>query len=552
MSPEINEKDTIENQDLSREYGALVKNSFFSFLNTYGTFIFSLISSFLLARLIGDLSWSYFVLGLSYIQIISLITNFLPPSLRNTLHYYIPRFISLNQKKRLKSFIFRAIYVKALFLIPTFVVSILSFILLSNIFLINLPGENIKLLLLLSPLIIINNLQVILNSVNIGFNRFKTVFYLVSIQYLIYIGFLLYFFVFFDGIDLESLALIFVFSAFIPFILNIIINIRNIHGIKVSGKSSSSLKDDLQDMVKYGGLVRAATFFSDIWGEIQVQSIGIFKPESVLGFKISRDLLSVSVNASLAISYPLTVSFSSFVAKEKKANIVSIYNLLLKYIIFLIEILTGLLFFCTDIFIAFIYGEPRLIYSDIVKLYLFTFVFLIIASPLDSLLLAENKGKYLVLLRFIGLLLRLPLFLVLLVFFDFYIAIVGITISNFVFSAVYLFVTIKIGNIKLNVKKIIYQYLVFFFAIGFTIVLEFLILDALNDAVLQYLGLQMLNMFNIFSLMVFVLIYMLLIIEFRILTVGDIKNLQLFFNKESMMHKMTNKALNFLKKFLKE
>ena len=218
----------------------------------------------------------------------------------------------------------------------------------------------------------------------------------------------------------------------------------------------------------------------------------------------------------------------------------------------MIEILTGLLFFCTDIFIAFIYGEPRLIYSDIVKLYLFTFVFLIIASPLDSLLLAENKGKYLVLLRFIGLLLRLPLFLVLLVFFDFYIAIVGITISNFVFSAVYLFVTIKIGNIKLNVKKIIYQYLVFFFAIGFTIVLEFLILDALNDAVLQYLGLQMLNMFNIFSLMVFVLIYMLLIIEFRILTVGDIKNLQLFFNKESMMHKMTNKALNFLKKILKE
>ena len=475
MSKEINEKDTIENQDFSRDYGVLVKNSFFSFLNTYGTFIFSLISSFLLARLIGDLSWGYFVLGLSYIQIISLITNFLPPSLKNTLHYYIPRFISLNQKNQLKSFINRAIYVKVLFLIPSFVISLLSFILLSNIFFINLPEENIKFLLLLSPLIIINNLQLILNSVNIGFNKFKTVFYLVSIQYLIYIGFLLYFFIFFDGIGLESLALIFVFSAFIPFLLNIVINARNIHGIKVSGKSSTPLRVDLQEMVKYGGLVRAAGFFSDIWGEIQVQSIGVFKPESVLGFKISRDLLSISVNASLAISYPLTVSFSSFIAKEKKHNIVAIYNLLLKYIIFLIEIITGLLFFCADLFIALIYGEPRLIYSDIVKLYLFTFVFLIIASPLDALLLAENKGKYLVLLRFVGLLLRLPLFLVLLVFFDLYIAIIGITISNFVFSAFYLFVTITIGNIKLNVKKIIYQYLIFFFALGFTLVLEFLI-----------------------------------------------------------------------------
>lgn len=552
MSKEIIEKDTIENQDLSREYGALVKNSFFSFLNTYGTFIFSLISSFLLARLIGDLSWGYFVLGLSYIQIISLITNFLPPSLKNTLHYYIPRFISLNQKNQLKSFIIRAIYVKVLFLIPTFFISILSFNILSNIFFINLPAENITLLLLLSPLIIINNLQRILNSVNIGFSRFKTVFFLVSIQYLIYIGFLLYFFIFFGGIDLESLALIFVFSALIPFLSNIVINARNIHGIKVSGKSSTPLRDDIQEMVKYGGLVRAATVFTDIWGEIQVQSIGFFKPESVLGFKISRDLLSVSVNASLAISYPLTVSFSSFIAKEKKDNIMAIYNLLLKYIIFLIEIITGLLFFCADIFIAFIYGEPRLIYSDIVKLYLFTFIFLIIASPLDSLLLAENKGKYLVLLRFIGLLLRLPLFLVLLVFFDLYYAIIGITISNFVFSAIYLFVTITIGNIKLNVKKIVYQYLIFFFALGFTLVLEFLILDTLNNLFLQFLGLQIFSTFNIFSLIVFLLGYMLLIIEFRVLTVGDIKHLQSFFNKESLMHKMTNKALNFLKKILKE
>ena len=552
MSKENNEKDTIENHYLSREYGALVKNSFFSFLNTYGTFIFSLISSFLLARLIGDQSWGYFVLGLSYIQIISLITNFLPPSLKNTLQYYIPRFISLNQKNKLKSFITRAIYVKVLFLIPTFIISILSFNILSNIFLINLPEENFKLLLLLSPLIIINNLQRILNSVNIAFNKFKAVFFLVSIQYLIYIGFLLYFFIFFDGISLETLALIFVISALVPFLLNIVINARNIHVIKVSGKSSTPLRDDLQEMVKYGVLVKTATSFSDIWGEIQVQSIGVFNPDNILGFKISRDLISISMNASLAISYPLTVSFSGFIAKEKKDNIVTIYNLLLKYLIFLIEIITGILFFCADIFIAFIYGESRLIYSDIVKIYLFTFVFLIITSPLDSLLLAEKKGKYLVLLKFIGLLLRLPPFLVFLVFFDLYYAIIGITISNFVFSAIYLFVTFTIGNIKINVKKIIYHYLIFFFALFFTLVLEFFILDALNNMFLQYLGLQKFDTFNIFSLIIFLLGYMLLIIEFRVFTVSDIKNLQSFFIKESIMHKMTNKALNFLKKLLKE
>jgi len=552
MSEENSEKDIIENQDIPREYGTLVKNSFFSFLNTYGTFILSIISSFLLARLISDTPWGYFILGLSYIQIVSLITKLLPPSLNNALKYYIPRFNSLNEKNRLKSFILRAIYAKLTFLIPIFIIAILFFSLFSKIFLINLPEENMNIVLLLSPLIIINNLQVILNSINIGFNRFKTVFISFLTQYLIYIAFLLYFFIFFQGIDLEALAFIYVIAALIPFLMNIIIIIRNIHKIKVSGKSTTSLKDDFQDMVKYGSLVRAATFFTEIWAEIQIQSIGVFRPESVFGFKISRDLLSVSANASSAVAVPLTISFTSFIAKEKKKNIVAIYNLIIKYLIFLIEILTGLLFFFTDFFIAFIYGEPRLIYSDIVKLYLFTSVFLIVSGPIVSLLLAENKGKYLVLVRFIGFLLQFPLFLVLLIYINLYYAIFGIIISNFLFSALYLFVTIKIGKIKLNIKRILFHYLIFFFSLGVTVILEYFLLDNLNNLLLLSLNPSLFSVFNPFSLLVFVLVFMFLVIEFRVLTVGDINNLQSFFFKKSIMHKITNRALNFLKKILKE
>lgn len=552
MSEENSEKEAIENQDIPREYGPLVRSSFFSFLNTYGTFIFSIISSFLLARLINDTSWSYFVLGLSYIQIITLIIRFFPPSLNNTLHYYIPRFVSLNQYNRLKSFILRALYAKVTFLVPIFLISILSFSLFSSIFLINLPEENIHIVLLLSPLIIINTLQGILNSINMGFNRFKNIFISFLTQYLIYIAFLLYFFLFFDGIDMDSLAVIYVFAALIPFLMNIVIITRNLYQIKVSGKSNTSLKDDLQDMVKYGSLVRIATFFKELWVEIQVQSIGVFRPQSVLGFKISRDLLSVSVNASSAIARPLTVSFSTFIAKEKKENIAVIYNLLIKYLIFLIEVLTGLLFFFTDLFIVFIYGEPRLIYSDIVKTYLFTFLFLIISSPLVSLLLAENKGKYLVLVRFIGFFLQLPLFLVLLIFFDLYYAIFGIIFSNFLFSALYLFVTIKIGKIKLNLKNIFIQYLIFFFSLGVTVILEYFLLDDLNNLLLLNFNPSLFSVFNPFSLLVFLLVFMFLVIEFRVLMVGDINNLQSFFFKKSLMHNITYKVLNLLKKILKE
>jgi len=552
MSEENSKKDAFENQDIPREYGALLKNSFFSFLNTYGTFIFSIISSFLLARLIEDTPWGYFVLGLSYIQIVSLITKLLPPSLNNALKYYIPRLVSLDDKNRLKRFILRAIFIKMTFLIPIFIISVLFFSLFSNIYLINLPEENVSIVFLLSPLIIINNLQLILNSINIGFNKFKTVFISFLTQYLIYIAFQLYYFFFFHFIDLEALSLIYVTAALVPFLMNIIIVSRNIYKIKVSGKSDTSIKDDFQDMVKYGSLVRAATFFTDIWAEIQIQSIGVFRPESVFGFKISRDLLSVPVNASAAVAVPLTISFTGFIAKEKKENIVAIYNLIMKYLIFFMGLLTGLLFFFADLFIAFIYREPRLIYSDLVKLYLFTYVFLIVSGPVVSLLLAENKGKYLVLIRFIGFLLQFPLFLVLLIFLSLYYAIFGIIISNLLYSILFLYVAIKIGNMKLNIKRIFFNYLIFFFSLGLTLILEYFLLDDINNWLLLNLNPSLFRVFNPFSLIVFFLVFMFLIIEFRVLTVGDINNLQSFFIKKSIVHKITNRALNFLKRILKE
>lgn len=552
MSEENNRKETIESQDIPKEYGHLVKNSFFSFLNTYGTFIFSIISSFLLARLIDDALWNYFILGLSYIQIVSLVIKFLPPSLNNTLQYYIPRFYSLNKYNRLKSFILRAIYVKVLFLIPVFIIAIVVFTLFSKIFLITLPETYYDIVLLLSPLIIISNLQIILNSINIGFNKYKIVFFSFITQYLIYIAFLLYFFIFFHDIELRVLILAYVLSALIPFLINIFIITRILYKIKVSSKSSTSLKEDLRDMVKYGGFARTATFFTEFWAEMQVQSIGVFRPTSVLGFKISRDLLSVSVNASSAIANPLTVSFTSFIAKEKKENIIVIYNLIIKYLIFFMEILTGLLFFFADFFIFLVYGEPRLIYSDIVKLYLFTFIFLIVSSPIVSLLLAENKGKSLVLIRFIGFLLQFPLFLVLLIVINLYTAILGIIISNFLFSVLYLYATIKIGNIKLNLRKIAFQYLIFFFSLGVTLILEYFLLDNLNNLLLLRVNSQIFKIFNPFSLIVFLIIFMILVIAFRVLTVGDINYLQSFFSKKSIMHKITNSILNFLKKILRE
>ena len=535
---------------IPKGYGILFKNSFYSFMNTYGTFIFSLVSSFLLARLIDDINWGYFTLAISYIQIISLLLNFLPPSLKNTLHYYIPRLVSQGKNNELKALVRRSIIFKIVFLVPAFFLSLILFIFFSELFLLNLTENTVSILIILSPLIIINNLHVILNSVNMGFNRFKSVFVLVAIQYFVYICFLLYYFLYVKIINLETLCVIYVISALIPFILNTLINSIHIHNIKTTGKSSSSLKEDLREIFRYGVLVRTATFFSDIWGEIQVQSIGVFEsPDMVLGFKISRDLLSISTNTSLAASYPLTISFSSFIAKEEKKNIVAIYNLLLKYLIFLVVLLTGILFFSTDLFIVLVYGEPRLIYSDIVKIYLFTFIFLILASPFDSLLLAENKAKFMILIRIAGLIIRLPLFFFLIIYFDLYQAFFGIVISNFLFSVLYLVITIKVGKIQLQIIKILSQFLVFFLSLAVTIIFEYLFLNDLNSAIFG--AIPILKHFDILSLLCFLLLFIIFVIVFKILKVNDVEKLQTFFISEKKLHQLTNKSLNLLKKILR-
>ena len=531
-------------------YGILFRNSVYSFLKTYGTFIFSLVSTILLARIINDVNWSYFAIALSYIQIISIILNFLPPSLRETISYFIPRYLSLQKKNELKRFILRSLLVKTIFVIIIFLISFLIFTYFSEIFAINLPVNILGILVLLSPLIVINNIQAILNGINMGFNKFKWAFLVVIIQYSIYIVLLLFYFLAFNSIELNTLCVIYVLATLIPFILNIMFVIFHIRKIKTDNQSTQSFKHDVKEMAKYGAQVRTATFFKDIWGEIQIQSIGVFAPQMVLGFKISRDLLSVSSNTAIAVSYPLTVSFSGFIAKDEKDNIVAIYDLLIKYLIFLIALITGILFFCTDLFIVLIYGESRVIYSGIVKLYLFTFIFLILASPFDSLLLAEYKTKFLIYIKIIGLLIRVPLYLFLLINFDLILAIMGIIISNSIFSAIYLIITIKVGKIKLDLKKILFQYSAFFISLIITLVLEFFILDLINEVLFG--GLFYAQFFNIFSLITFLLVFMFLIIKLKLLTTSDINYLQSFFISEKKMFKVTNIALNFLKKLLND
>ena len=107
-------------------------------------------------------------------------------------------------------------------------------------------------------------------------------------------------------------------------------------------------------------------------------------------------------------------------------------------------------------------------------------------------------------------------------------------------------------KLKLNIKRIILQYLTFFISLGLTLFLEKLILNELNFIILQNLNLLLFTNLQILSLLFFLIIFTVLNLLFKIFTKKDIKNLESFFDKDKKLHYLIKKCLNIFKRFLKE
>ena len=544
--------DKDETEKITNEHRNLAKNSFYSILNTYGTFLFTLIITFFIARLISKEAWGYLILANSYILIITIIITFLPPGLDQALNYFIPRYHTLNQKTELKSLIKYSLILKIIFLIPVFFISCFLFIFLSDLFVINLTEENLDLLFLLSPLIIINSLEIVFNSINQGFNKYNLLFILLIIKYSIYIGFLAYFFFFLEVITLETLVITNIIASSISFILNFLIILNVYFKIRSDNQITKFSKKALQRIIKYGIPVRTGKLLTEIWVEIQTQAISIFETsDQITGFNISRTYLSISVNILASLSSPLTISFSRIIAKNGKNQIDSLYNLFVKYSLFIYLLITGILYYAVDFFIIVILGETYLVYSELIKIYLFSYLFLIFASPFDALMLAENKAKYFAQIRFYGLLVRAPLFFILLINFGMIPAFYGILISNFLYGIGYLVFTIKIGKIKLNLKNIFFQYIIYFVSLGISMILHILFVNEWNFLILKKLNLLFFQDFYFLSLIIFIFIFILLSVIFKVFTKNDIENLKGFFNKEKKLHRFSIKVLKILKKIFR-
>jgi len=531
--------------EFSNQDKKFFSNTFYSFLNYYTSYIFLIVSSFLMARIIEIELWGYLILANSFIQIVIIIQSFLPPSLNISLTYYVSKYSALSDNFKLKMSIKYAILMKILYLIPIYILSLIIFNIFLNFFKLSMKDYT-YLLFILSPLIIITGLDRILISINQAFNLFKLNFYLVLIRNVISILILLTFFLNIFIVQIEFLAFLYVFSPFISFLLNFIILTRRYKKLIVLNVKEFKIREFLNNTFKYGINVRLGQFFSDLWIEIQNQSIGIFSsPTIVTGFNISKNFSMISSNIPLTFSSPLLISFTKLNSKKKESEINLLYNTTLLLSLFLLLFVTGILFFSTEFFLLFGFGQSYVQFSSILKIMLFSTIFLGLGTPFEALMLAINKTKFSMVYRVFAFVIRIPVFLIIISKFDLLWAYFGLIFCHFIIALFALILSKKEGKIKLNLKKIFYLFLTFFITFTLTLVIDnFFFKNLITSSIFRDLNLE--------SMICFILLFIVFILIFKIFSVDDIEYIKEFFKGKSRLQRLVFKCLNLLKKILRE
>ena len=544
-----NMKDSEKVGIISTDHRKFAKSAFYSLFNSYGIFIFQIIISFFMARLISQELWGFFLLAMAYINIVSLILSFFPPALTFSLNYYIPRYVALNQNNNLKRMIKACLYLKTLFALIIFFISVIIFYLLQSFFSMYLLGYT-NLLFLLSPLIFIMGISTLLDSIYQGLFKYKLIFLLTLLKFSFYISALIICLIF--GINnLEIIAFLNLLSYLIPFLVSSLIFIKIYFNIKPTGEPKDSFKKILSKLTKYGTPLSINIFLNETWKQIQTPIIGGFEPLSTItGFTISKYYSHISLTAASSFSNPLITSFSSLDVKKEHNQITQIYNMTFKYSLFLMLLISGALYILTDFFLILVYGESYLIYSTIVKLYLITIIFSVLGNILIPLLNAKNKIKILPILTTINLFIIIPLFFIGIVFYGIVGAIIGLIISKFIVFLIQLLISIKIGNVKIKINKIFFQYLIFFISLFLAVILEDILFREIRINVLQNLNLLLFKNLSVLSLISFLLMYFLLNILFKIFSRKEIEFLEALLSTDKFPYRVIKRLLKFLKRIL--
>lgn len=542
-------KNSNSDKTIDREHINLAQGTTYSFLYNYSTLLFQVIISFLLARLLSQELWGFLILVNTYIAIITLILTFLPPSLNNVLNYAIPKYNSLEQKENIKLVIKYSLFLKLIFILPVFIISVLIFYFLSWLFFENLNGYLI-LLFIFSPLIIINGLESIYLGIYRGFNNYRLILILILIKNLLYTIILLFYLIFSTNISIIIIAFTNLFCSIFTFFLSTIILLNKYRNINTVKKNISNLvfRDYFQEVLRYGRNISAGIFINEFWKQFEVISIGYFQSSSLVsGYNIASYYKEIGQGASASFTYPLLTSFSSIASKESYKRINVFYNIIFKYSLHLSLIIAGLMIFSANFFLILVYGENYIGFLPLLISYILYILFTGLNSSFDAYLMLEKNSKYILPIRIVFVLIRSSLFLLFLIFYNLFLAITGIVIANFIIFNLQVIISIKIFKIRINLLNTIKQYIIFIISFSVSLLLHVFVFNELYDFILKILNFKFSISFPFLTIIFYFIIYFSLTKFLSVFSFKEIELMKSFFSKKNKIHRVIRKILNLLK-----
>jgi len=406
----------------------------------------------------------------------------------------------------------------------------------------------IHLLFILAPLMLITNLFNFLRSIHVGFGRFKFNYIISIIKFIINAGLLLILFLFIENVTIEKIAIVNILTTLYPLLISFIVFFFSFLKLKKTDEKPLKYKEFFYTAIKYGGFVSTQTAISNIWAEVKKVSTNVFVSEEMTtGYTIAKRYTEVVSLSTSSFANPLLVSFSSLSSKNENTKISKIYKLYFKYSFFLISLVSGVLFLFGDLFLFFVYGEDFLVFSFLLKLFIFTMIF----NPIGNLffvgLKSTNKVKMIPIIDMILFSLRVSFFLIGIIFYGIYGALIGLIMSRFIIFLLLYYFSWKILKIKLNLNKIILQFLIFFSSLFGALIIGDLLLNEVYYIILQNLNLTIFRYMNIFSLGIFLVLFFSLNFILKIITKNDIENVESILTKEKLRYKIIRKFLKILK-----
>ena len=139
-----------------------------------------------------------------------------------------------------------------------------------------------------------------------------------------------------------------------------------------------------------------------------------------------------------------------------------------------------------------------------------------------------------------------------LLFFGIIGALIGILIVNLIKLIFVIIFTLKVMHIKMDVGKLIFQYASFLLTIGLVMILETLFLRDFNELLFMTLRLPIFIDLQLFSILIFMLIYVFLNIFFKVINRSEIEYIEALFKRNTRYHRIIRKWLNMLSKLIRD